>query len=106
MGRQTDGKIGLCEKTAYSLMDARLPVGSMLKATLGGHIWSTFVIPWLTYGLEALLLKQNDIENIEKFQRKCLKQIQGIPVIPLILLVWRILPIKDILNKNLLNLLR
>ena len=101
-----DGKIGLCRKTAYSLMDAGPHVGSGLKATLGGHIWSTFVIPWLPYGLEALLLKQNDIENIEEFQRKCLKQIPGIPEIPLIPLAWRILPIKDILNKNLLNLFR
>ena len=87
-------------------MDAGPHVGSGLKGTLGGQIWSTFVIPWLPFSLEAFLLKQNDIENIEKFRRKCLKQIQGIPVIPLIPLAWRILPIKDILNKNLLNLLR
>ena len=73
-----DGKISLGRKTAYSLMGAGLHGGGRLKATLDGHIWSTFVIPRLLYGLEALLLKQKDIDSLEKFQRKCLKQIQGI----------------------------
>ena len=31
------------------------------------------------YGLGVQLLKNKDIENLEKFQRKCLKQIQGLP---------------------------
>ena len=69
-----DGKISLGRKTAYSLMGAGLHEGGGLKATLSGHIWSTFVIPRLLYGLEALLLKQKDIDSLEKFQRKCLKQ--------------------------------
>ena len=102
-----DGKISLGRKTAYSLMGAGLHGGGGLKATLGGHIWSTFVIPRLLYGLEALLLKQKDIDSLEKFQRKCLKQIQGIPdntSNSACLALLGILPIKDILNKNLLNL--
>ena len=103
-----DGKISLGRrKTAYSLMGAGLHGGGGLKATLGGHIWSTFVIPRLLYGLEALLLKQKDIDSFEKFQRKCLKQIQGIPDSTsnsACLALLGILPIKDILNKNLLNM--
>ena len=102
-----DGKISLGRKTAYSLMGAGLHGGGGLKATLGGHIWSTFVIPRLLYGLEALLLKQKDIDSLEKFQRKCLKQVQGIPdntSNSACLALLGILPIKDILNKSLLNL--
>ena len=33
---------------------------------------------YLLYGLECQLLKKKDTENLEKFQRKCLKQIQGL----------------------------
>ena len=89
------------------MIGAWLHGGGGLKATLGGHIWSTFVIPWLLYGLEALLLKQKDIDSLEKFQRKTLKQIQGIPdntSNSACLALLGILPIKDILNKNLLIL--
>ena len=88
-------------------MGAGLHGGSGLNATLGGHIWSTIVIPRLLYGLEALLFKQKDIDSLEKFQRKCLEQIQGIPdntSNSACLALLGILPIKDILNKNLLNL--
>ena len=102
-----NGKISLGRKTANSLIVAGLHWGGGLKATLGGHIWSTFVIPRLLYGLEALLLKQKDIDSLEKIQRKCLKQIQGIPdktSNSACLTLLGILPIKDILNKNLLNL--
>ena len=52
-------------------------------------------------------VKQKDIDSLEKFQRKCLKQIQGIPdntSNSACLALLGILPIKDILNKNLLNL--
>ena len=55
-------------------MGAGLHGGSGLKATQNGHIWSTFVIPRLLYDLEVQLLKRKDIENLEKFHRKCLKQ--------------------------------
>ena len=50
-----------------------------MKALQNGYIWSTFVVPRLFYGLEALLLSKKDIECLERFQRQCLKQIQGLP---------------------------
>ena len=36
-----------------------------LKPSPNGYIWSTFVVPRLLYGLEALLLKKKDIECLE-----------------------------------------
>ena len=63
-----DGKISLGKKTAYYLIGAELHGVRGLKKTLGGHIWSTFVIPRLPYGTDALILKQNDIDSLEKFQ--------------------------------------
>ena len=96
----------LGRKTAYSLMGAGLHGGSGLKATHNGRIWSTFVIPRLLYDLEVQLLKRKDIENLEKFQRKCLKQIQGLPdntINSACLTNLGILPVESILHKNLLN---
>ena len=102
-----EGKISLGRKTAYSLMGAGLHGGSGLKATLNGHIWSTFVIPRFLYGLEVQILKSSDIESLEKFQRKCLKQIQGLPdntSNTACLALLGVLPIEALLHKNLLNM--
>ena len=74
-----EGKIALGRKTAYSLMGAGFHGGSGLQAAQNGHIWPTFLVPRLLYGLEVQLLKKKDIEDLEKFQRKCLKQLQGLP---------------------------
>ena len=53
------------------------------------------------------LLKNKDIENLEKFQRKCLKQIQGLPdntSNTACLALLGILPVEALLHKNLLNM--
>ena len=66
-----------------------------------------FVIPRLLYGLDVQLLKKKDIENLEKFQRQCLKQIQGLSdntSNSACLALLGILPIETILHKNLLSM--
>ncbi|MCG7892397.1 MAG: reverse transcriptase family protein, partial [Candidatus Thiodiazotropha endolucinida] len=101
------GRISLGRKTAYSLMGAGFHGGNGLKAAQNGHIWSTFVIPRLLYGLDVQLLKKRDIENLEKFQRKCLKQIQGLPdnvSNSACMAMLGILPLEAVLHKTLLNL--
>ena len=70
-------KINLGRKTAYSLMGAGFHSVNGLKTCLNGHLWSTYVFPRLVYGLEILSLKKQDIDNLEKFQRKSLRQLQG-----------------------------
>ena len=50
-----------------------------LKTSCNGHLWSTFVVPRVIYGLETLSLMKKDIENLEKLKRKSLRQIQGLP---------------------------
>ena len=88
-------------------MGAGLHGGSGLKATQNGHIWSIFIIPRLLYGIEVQLLNRKDIQNLEKFQRKCLKQIQGLPdntSNSACLALLGILPLESILHKNLLNM--
>ena len=95
-----DEKISLGRKTAYSLMGAGFHSGNGLKTCLNGHLWGAFIVPRLIYGLEILSLKKNDIENLEKFQRKSLRQIQGLPdktSNTIILALLGILPLESII---------
>ena len=41
--------------------------GIGLNAAQNGHIWSTFIIPRLLYGLEIQLMKKKDLETLERF---------------------------------------
>ena len=78
-----------------------------LKTCLNCHIWSTFVVPRVIYGLETLLLKKQDFENLERFQRKSLRQIQGLPdktSNSITLALLGILPLETVIHKNTLNL--
>ena len=68
--------------------------------------WSTFVVPRLLYGLESILLSKKDVECLEKFQRKCLKQIQGLPDktdISISLALLGVLPLDAVVHKNALS---
>ena len=65
-----EGKITLGRKTAYYIMGAGFHSGNGLKVCLNGYLWSTFVVPRSTYGLEVLTLSKKDTELIEKIQRK------------------------------------
>ena len=73
-----------------------------MKALQNGYIWSTFVVPRLLYGLEALLLSKKDTECLERFQRQCLKQIQGLSdktANTICLVLLGILPLEAVLHK-------
>ena len=99
-------KVNLGRKTAYSLMGAGFHGGGGLKPSQNGHIWSTFVVPRLLYGLESILLSKKDVECLEKFQRKCLKQIQGLPdktANSISLALLGVLPLNAVVHKNALT---
>ena len=65
-------------KNSLFLYGSRFPWGGGLKPSPNGYIWSTFVVPRQLYALKSILLSKKDVECLEKFQRKCLKQIQGL----------------------------
>ena len=48
-----------------------------MKQSVNGKLWSTYVIPRLLYGLGEL--KQSDIDQLEQYERKSLKQMQHLP---------------------------
>ena len=64
------------------------------------------MVPRLVYGLEVQKLFRIDFEKLERFQRKCLRQSQGLPdrvsnTVTLALL--GIPPVECIVQKNILN---
>ena len=70
-------------------------------------LWSTFIVPRITYGLEVLTLTKKDTEMLENFQRKSLKQIQSLSDITpnvVTLGLLGILPVEAVIDKNALNL--
>ena len=100
-------KVGLARKIAYALMGAGLHAGNGVTKSLCAYMWSTYVIPRLVYGLEVQNLSRTDIESLERFQRKCLRQIQGLPdKTPncVTLSLMGVPPVETIIHKNILNL--
>ena len=109
--RDVSGKVNGGRKcvlgTAYSLMGAGFHSVNGLKSSQNAHIWSTFVVPRIVYGLEAVLLIRKEFECLEKFQRQSLRQIQGLPdKTPngITLALLGILTLETVIHKNALNL--
>ena len=99
--------MGLARKIANALMGAGLHAGNGVTKPLCAYMWSTYVIPRLVYGLEVQNLSRTDIESLERFQQKCLRQIQGLPdKTPncVTLSLMRVPPVETIIHKNILNL--
>ena len=96
-------KINLGRKTAYSLMGTCFHGVGGLKPSQNWYIWSIYVVPRLLYGLESILFSKKDVEFLEKFKRKCLREIQDLldktaNSICLALLV--VLPLDAVVHKN------
>lgn len=102
-----DEKIALGRKAAYSLFGAGLHSGNGLKQSICAKLWSSEIVPRMTYGLETLDVKQNQMCKLEAFQRKCLKQIQGLPdkaPNSSVLALLGIAPVEIIIHKTQLTL--
>ena len=56
-------KISIGRKTKYLLMGAGFRSGNGLKVCLNGFIWSTYVVPRISNGLEVLTLRKKDISS-------------------------------------------
>ena len=100
-------RISLARKTAYALMGTGLHSGNGLTKPLCAYLRQTYVIPRLVYGLEVQKITKTDLECLEKFQRKCLRQIQGLPDKTPNCVTFSLLgvpPVETIIHKNILNL--
>ena len=66
-----------------------------------------YVIPRLIYGLEVHNLMKRDIQLLEAFQRRCLKQLQSLPnrvSDTAALALFGMLPVTVCIEKNMLSL--
>ena len=66
-------------KTAYALMGAGLHGLNGLPIAICLKLYSTYVIPRLLYGLEAIVITQTQIQLLESFHRWMLRCIQSLP---------------------------
>ena len=80
---------------------------SALKQSIKPSMWMKYVVPRITYGLEVLSLRRKDIDQLEAFQRRTMKQLQGLPnktSDTAALALMGTLPISVCVEKNILSL--
>ena len=71
--------IKTARKTAYSLMGAGFHGMNGINPTVGLQLWEIYVKPRLLYGLECLMLRKQDYQKLNLYQRKVLKSIMHLP---------------------------
>ena len=82
--RQTNGrpditfKVQLGRRTMYSMIGAGVYGGSGLSPVVSAHLWKTFVIHRVIYGLEVLSYTLSDLHCLERMQRDMLRKIQSL----------------------------
>ena len=74
-----DSHISSARRTSYLLLGAGLHGINGLDPLLSLQLVSLYVMPRLIYGLEATMLTISDMQKIEDYYRKLLRQIQGLP---------------------------
>ena len=100
-------KITLARRTAYALMGVGMHGHNGLDPSASGKIYLTYVVPRLVYGIEAAKLSAAQVNQLELFHRKMLRQIQGLPentAISAVYLLIGILPIEATIHIKLLSL--
>ena len=60
---------------AYSLMRAGLHGENGGNPRVSLSLWNTYVLPCLTYGLDVLTLSSSEIQKLNQFHKKILKQV-------------------------------
>ena len=66
-------------RAAYALLNIGMHGGNGLDPAASCKILQTYVTPILIHGLEAAVLNKEDLDAMEKFYRKILRQIQSLP---------------------------
>ncbi|CAC5401873.1 unnamed protein product [Mytilus coruscus] len=66
-------------RTVYSLMSAGFHGNNGLDPSTCMHIVKTYIIPTLIYGLESIVPDKTNLEKLEKFHKRMIKQILFLP---------------------------
>ena len=78
----TDDRVQLARRSMYALMGAGMHGKNGLAPQISHHLWMTYVIPRMLYGLEVSSYKLSDLSKLDAFQRKTLRQLQFLPEKP------------------------
>ena len=102
-------RVVTARRTAYSLMGAGLHGLHGVGPEVGRHIYLIYVLPRLTDGLEALILKKKDIAPLDLHLRTTLRYLQHLPkstATPAIHLLSGVLPVEAYIHIDTLTFFR
>jgi 5'-3' exonuclease len=72
-------RITTARKTVFALMGAGLHGLNGVNPKVAIHLIQIYVMPRLLYGLEITSLRQNEMQKLESYLKKLLKQVQNLP---------------------------
>lgn len=75
---RVENSIAAARRALYSLFGAGMHGKNGLNPKYTIQIWKTMVIPILLHGAEVWALTPNEMEPLERFQRRVLRQLQGL----------------------------
>ena len=74
-----DSRIALTRRTVHALMGTGLHGLNGLSPRVSRHIYLTFVIPRMLYGLEAINIRPKQLRLLSNTHKRLLKQFQSLP---------------------------
>ena len=83
-------------RTMYAMMGAGAYGSSGVTPPLVAHLWKTYALPRMVYGLEVFNLSNKDILQLEQLQRTVLRQIQSFPINTSLVAVYGLLGVRPI----------
>ena len=96
-------------RAAYSLMGAGLCGLNGSGTEVAILLYSTYIVPVMLYGLESLVLQDNEVEILEAFHRRNIRHILHLPsstAAPALYLLSGCAPIKALLHIRALGMFR
>jgi hypothetical protein len=100
-------RVQTARRAAYSLMGAGFHGLNGTGPEIATLQYKTYVLPTLLYGLQALVLKDSELEILSSYHRTNLRCIQHLPrstAIPALYLLLGVLPIKALVHIQTLSL--
>ena len=92
-------------QTIYALVGSGLHARTGMSSLVLQKIWKTYVVHRYLYGLEVQICSKTDIHELEKLQRRFLRQFQGLPERTASAAIYILLgtePVETTLDKNIL----
>ena len=78
-GDKGEAAVVIARKTTYSLMGAGFHGYNGVNPKVSIKMWTMYVKPRMLYGLESQILKRKDIDAINHYHKKVIKQLMHLP---------------------------